>query len=439
MERLAKLRAHLAAAGADVSDPHAAGAAADGRELLGPALQVVERAVAQQRIPGASIAVMRRGELVASAGFGTRDPGAASDPPPFEGDSICYIASLTKPFTAAAGMLLVERGDLGLDDLVSDHLPDFADVRTEDGRAAGHLLTVRDLMCHRSGLGRAFPADLRPSPFFTQAWFSESLESVVAGISKLPLAFLPREDVAYSNTAWYVLARIVELRTGDHFGDFVRREIFGRLGMEDTGFGLPAAKVGRTAVCYSAGAPTIAGVRAEGSDDDDALSLVSKYDSSWDVQVPKAALECSESQGSRTNTPGVHGHSRQMCMPDGGLWASAPDIARWASAFLEVPDGGGGLLAADTVAEMLTQQSYGPVGPDSADGAQQLRGIGLGWHLDLPNQFTHWGFTGTLVWGDRRSGVVGVMFAQWAVHPSVLAEIHTEFRDAVTAAYADEA
>ena len=75
----------------------------------------------------------------------------------------------------------------------------------------------------------------------------------------------------------------------------------------------------------------------------------------------------------------------------------------------------------------------------SAPTAQQQRGIGLGWHLDLPNQFTHWGFTGTLVWGDRRSGVVGVMFAQWAVHPSVLAEIHTEFRHAVTAAYADEA
>ena len=65
--------------------------------------------------------------------------------------------------------------------------------------------------------------------------------------------------------------------------------------------------------------------------------------------------------------------------------------------------------------------------------------VGLGWHLDLPHQFTHWGFTGTLVWGDRRTGVVGVMFAQWAVHPSILAEIHTEFRDAVTAAFANEA
>ena len=55
------------------------------------------------------------------------------------------------------------------------------------------------------------------------------------------------------------------------------------------------------------------------------------------------------------------------------------------------------MLAADTVAEMLTQQSYGPVGPDSADGALQRRGIGLGWHLDLPHPFTHWGFTGTFV------------------------------------------
>ena len=124
-------------------------------------------------------------------------------------------------------------------------------------------------------------------------------------------------------------------------------------------------------------------------------------------------------------------------MPDGGLWASATDIARWASAFLTESNGGGGLLRADTVTEMLTQHSFGPVGPDALDGQQEQRAIGLGWHLDRPDQYSHWGFTGTLVWGDRATGVVGVMFAQWAAHPSVVAEIHAKFRNAVTAAFVE--
>lgn len=289
MERLAVLRAHLGTVEASIpsrsrgweSVASRAGAV-DGK--LGVALQVVRQAVAQQRIPGASVAVFRHGELAWADGFGTCDPGA-SNRPPFQRDTICYIASLTKPFTAAATMLLVERGELGLDDLVSEHLPGFAALKTEDGRSAGHLVTVRDLMCHRSGFGRSFPQAIRPSPFFSQAWFSESLENVVHGISKLPLLFLPRQDVAYSNTAWYVLARIIEVRTGERFGDFVQREIFGRLEMEDTGFGLPSTKVGRTAVCYSAGPPTIAGVQTKGDVADDALTLVSRYDSNWDVKV----------------------------------------------------------------------------------------------------------------------------------------------------------
>ena len=294
-------------------------------------------------------------------------------------------------------------------------------------------------MCHRSGLGRSFPESIRPSPFFCQAWFSETLENVVHGISKLPLLFLPRQDVAYSNTAWYVLARIIELRTGERFGEFVQREIFRKLGMKDTGFGLPSTKVSRTATCYSAGPATIAGVQTKGTEADDELSLVSRYDSSWDVQV-RTVADYHNHGGTLPNCDRAGlTYVSQMCMPDGGLWATATDIGRWASAFLPESEGGGGLMQASTVTEMLTQQSSGPVGPDSADGQQQQRGIGLGWHLDVPNQFTHWGFTGTLVWGDRATGVVGVMFAQWAVHPSVLAEIHTEFRDAVSAAFAHEA
>ena len=111
-----------------------------------PALRIVEQAVAQRQIPGASVLIMQRGELVAARSFGTRDAAAATAPP-FEENTICYIASLTKPFTAAAAMLLVERGLLRLEDSVAMHLPEFAEMRTEDGRSVQAVdLTVRDLM-----------------------------------------------------------------------------------------------------------------------------------------------------------------------------------------------------------------------------------------------------------------------------------------------------
>ena len=76
---------------------------------------------------------------------------------------------------------------------------------------------MRDLMCHRSGFARK-PVPLRPDPFFTQAWFHQSLAEVVTAISQRPLLFAPRERVEYSNVAWYVLARIVELRSGEDYG-----------------------------------------------------------------------------------------------------------------------------------------------------------------------------------------------------------------------------
>ena len=92
------------------------------------------------------------------------------------------------------------------------------------------------------------------------------------------------------------------------------------------------------------------------------------------------------------------------------------DIARFANAFLNV---GEDLLSPVATRTMLSRQSDG---------------YGLGWILDREEQFSHWGSSGTLVWADKRTGVVGVFFAQIQDIPT-LAKLHNRFRDAVTEAF----
>ena len=101
-----------------------------------------------------------------------------------------------------------------------------------------------------------------------------------------------------------------------------------------------------------------------------------------------------------------------MTMPDGGLFSTPTDIARFANSFLE---SGNGILSQESVNEMLSKQN------DS---------YGLGWILDKEHQFSHWGSSGTLVWADQKSGVVGVFFSQIQDF-ELLATLRERFRDAV--------
>ena len=101
-----------------------------------------------------------------------------------------------------------------------------------------------------------------------------------------------------------------------------------------------------------------------------------------------------------------------MTMPDGGLFSTPMDIARFADSFLESENR---ILSDESVNEMLSKQN------DS---------YGLGWILDKEHQFSHWGSSGTLVWADQKSGVVGVFFSQIQDF-ELLAKLRERFRNAV--------
>ena len=184
--------------------------------------------------------------------------------------------------------------------------------------------------------------------------------------------FDPGTQVQYSNAAPYALARIIETLTGQVFGDYVRAKILRPLGMNDTGFSIPPQEVKRVAVVYR----------------NESHSTVEfcRYDPKWQVT---------------------------MTMPDGGLFSTATDMAKFAGAFL---DGGKPILTKKFADEMLSRQSAG---------------YGLGWILDEPSQFSHWGSSGTLMWGDLETNTVGVVFIQ-IQDRKLVTDIHHRFHHAVT-------
>jgi CubicO group peptidase (beta-lactamase class C family) len=329
---------------------------------------MVEQAVADGSIPGAAVLIMQNGNVIEQRSFGDCEIVPQR---PFQIDTICWIASLTKPVTATAAMKLVEQGKLQLDSPVESYLPEFSQLATRDGKQ--HSVKIRQLMSHTSGIPASVP--LRESYFFNQTWFKRNLSEVVDAIAQRPLDFVPGSQVNYSNAAPYVLARMIEKSSGKPFGEFVQSEILEPLQMNDTGFSIAADKLHRAAVVY----------RREKT----GLNVYCRYDPQWDVN---------------------------MAMPDGGLFSTTADIARFANSFLK-PERR--ILNEDSIKAMLSSQSAG---------------YGLGWILDKENQFSHWGSSGTLVWADTKTGVVGVFFSQIQDF-ELLAKLRSRFRNAVDAAF----
>ena len=336
---------------------------------LAPAFQIVAQAVADGRLPGATLLVMRHGSVLEHRAFGVRELDPAR---PFQTDTVCWIASLTKPVTATAALILVERGRLNLDERVSTYLPQLAGLATKDGRR--HAVTVRQLLSHTSGIPASVP--LRERNFFNPVWLGRGLPEVIDAIAARPLDFVPGTQVHYSNAAPYVMGRIVEVCSGRSLGEFVASGILRPLGMRDTGFAVAGTKIERTAVVYR---------REKG-----VVTEFCRYDPAWRVR---------------------------MTMPDGGLFSTPRDIALFAHSFLQSRSP---VLSGASVDTMLRRQS---------------EGYGLGWILDRENQFSHWGSSGTLVWADRKTGVVGVFFAQMLDY-TMLEKLRNAVRDAVDGAFA---
>jgi CubicO group peptidase (beta-lactamase class C family) len=220
------------------------------------------RHVERGRLPGLVALIHRRGaEHVEAMGTLAFDRNA-----PMRRDTIFRLASVTKPITAVAAMILVEECKLRLDDPVDELLPELADRKVlktidselDDTVPAKRPITVRDLLTFRSGYGEV--AFLSPTCPLQRALIDNRLplstptfpgtpDEFMRCLGRLPLANQPGERWLYHMSA-EILGVLISRASGTSLSAFMRERIFEPLGMKDTGFTVPEGQLDRVATCY---------------------------------------------------------------------------------------------------------------------------------------------------------------------------------------------
>ena len=204
-----------------------------------------------RKTAGVVTLVARHGQIVSFEAVGFQDVEAKV---PMKKDSVFRIASLTKPVTCAAIMVLVDEGKLSVIDPVEKYLPEFKGQKvTRCGTGSGlecspvapqRPITIADLMTHTSGLPAAAPpAPGAPAP--------TNLAGMVAPGGKVTLLFEPGTNWNYSNLGYATLGRIIEVVSGMPYDAFLTEKLFLPLAMPDTTFFPNPAQKARVAALYT--------------------------------------------------------------------------------------------------------------------------------------------------------------------------------------------
>lgn len=218
---------------------------------------LLEQGVAAGEVAGANVLVLRHGHEIgyAQAGFADQE-----EKKPYVRDTISRLYSMSKPVTAAAAMLLVQRGQLDLAQPLGEVLPAFRNMQVwEQGRkvSAQRDIQIADLLRMTSGL--PYPGEEASGAEVARV-FEEldgrlygddpmSTMELMEGLGQCGLAFHPGDRWMYGTSA-DVLGAVVQAVSGQSFGAFLQENLFGPLGMEDTGFYVPEEKQHRLAQVY---------------------------------------------------------------------------------------------------------------------------------------------------------------------------------------------
>jgi CubicO group peptidase (beta-lactamase class C family) len=340
-------------------------------------------------LPGAVVAIARNGRLAYMRAFGYQDRDRKIRMPP---DGIFWIASMTKPVTSVAAMMLVEQGKLDLDAPVSRYLPNLEAMQVaieETNPATGETkfvlaqqsrpMIVRDLLRHTSGLIYESPSTRIHRLYGEKVVFTRdtTLAHFVASLGNVPLAHQPGEVWEYS---WGVdvLARVIEVASGLPFDQFLQMRIFDPLHMVDTGFYVPEAKLDRLVDPPPGGRPAI-----------------------WDVTRPPRLFS---GGGGLVSTASDYVHFCQMLLNGGEL-----DVVR--------------ILSKETM-QLMTMNSLPPdirfaqdwIGPQA--GASWGLGFAIRTNPDFSfvpgsvGSFTWGGAWGTTFWVDPVEELIAVLMIQ---------------------------
>ncbi len=205
-----------------------------------------ESYIADGRMAGVIVAIARKGRLAHFRTLGRMDMAKNQ---PMTKDAIFRLASMTKPITSVAVLMLYEEGLFQLEDPVSWYIPELAGMQPEAMAAEGgevREMTVRDLLTHTAGLPGG-----RQDPRHSQVWSNPdlTLKQMMVEVGKLPLAYAPGTEWRYSG-ATNILGYLVEALSQQPFEVFLEERIFRPLGMVDTRFFVPEAESHRVPAAY---------------------------------------------------------------------------------------------------------------------------------------------------------------------------------------------
>jgi CubicO group peptidase (beta-lactamase class C family) len=375
---------------------------------IAPAMQ---KYIDQQLVPGTVAIVARNGKVVYFEAQGYMD---AENKVPMRKDALFRIASMTKPITSVALMMLWEDGKFQLSDPVEKFLPEFKNQKVNDNGDASnrtgklvpvkHSATMREMLTHTAGLANSYRGNVAYYEEVSAVRADDTTETWIKRIAALPLNYQPGEAWQYS-PATDVVGRLVEVISGVPLDKYMQERIFNPLDMHDTHFFLDDTQGGRLTAQYTPG---------EGN---------------------KIKLEDPGSAKSRWITGNPAGNKR-VFRGAGGLVSTAHDYIR----FQQMMANGGELdgvrlLSPMTVSLMIENHT--------GDLPLWLPGPGMGFGLGyavvkdrgeagtvLSLGSAYWGGAYcTLSWFDKKEGVVAAVFTQ--VRPYNHINIRQDFESTV--------
>jgi CubicO group peptidase (beta-lactamase class C family) len=368
---------------------------------VGAAMQEM---IAKNEIAGAVTVVVTKDRVLHFENTGFADVATKR---PMTPDTVFWIASMTKPVTGVAILMLQDEGKLTVADPVAKFLPEFAALKTPSGKPAN--LTIVQILTHTSGLGEA------GGPGAQQA---RTLADLVPLWLAAPMQYEPGERWRYTQSGINAAARIVEVVSGMTFDAFVQKRIFDPLGMKDTTFYPTDEQWARLATAYARNKAT------------GALESV----------PPRPEF------GPRNRPP----------QGNGGLYSTATDYARFCRMLLN----GGALdghryLSARAMTFLATPQTGDmPTGFFQND-TYGHRGANYGWGITTsilraphdgvaamlsPGTYGHGGAWGTQAWIDPVKGVAYILMVQRSNFPnSDASDVRRVFQEAAASALAKKA
>jgi CubicO group peptidase (beta-lactamase class C family) len=366
----------------------AASPATDPASLHARLPAAIQPFVDRHEVAGAVTLVANRAGVIDVEAFGQADIAAST---PMKPDAIFWIASMTKPVTASAILMLQDQGKLNVDDPIAKYLPELAQIKTKDGTLAN--LTIRHLITHTSGMEEATPEE---------AASSKTLPELIPHYADKPVDFPPGSKWSYCQSGINTLGRIIEVVSGQSYPEFVQANFFDPLQMKDTTF-------------Y----PT----------DEQAKRIVTSYERKADGTLVTAKV------------PILHGrevisHDRYPA-PNGGLFSTAGDYAQFARMLLNSGTlDGHRYLSPEAVKQMTSIQTG-----DLQTGFTPGNGWGLGVCVIRqpqgitsplsPGTFGHGGAFGTQVWIDPTKDQIDLLMIQRSNLPnSDASDIRQAFQDA---------